>query len=166
LAPTGSNLSVYRRPGTVLFGAHTDLGGLSGHSQANLPGCLRGWTRHGRRFIVRVPRRHTLHQVAQELEWVTGGELYAGFHEGVVPEENVDPGSESRINELRQQAHAAGHDLWRVTTTLFGHMRSECEIYPLEPFANPEAIERFPRMLAGEHLAEGIRKIGLSVPHA
>lgn len=165
LAPTGSNLSVYRQPGTVLFGAHDDLGGLTGHFQANVPGCLRAWTRTGRRFVVRVPRRHTLHQVAQEMEWVTGGELHCGMHEGVVPEDSVDPGMEAEIQRLRLAAHAAGHDLWRVTTTLFGHIRSDCPIYPLEPFATPEAVERFPRMLAGEHLARGIQLIGLSSPN-
>lgn len=163
LAPTGINLSEYTQPGLCMAAAHDDLGFATSHFQANLPGCLRGWDRAGRRFQVRVPQGHILTQAAQEFESVTGGAIYAGMHEVVVPQ-GVE--IERVITELRRQADAEHRDLWRTTTTGFFHARSQARVGPRWHFRTPVAMAKYPDMLGGEHLDRGIRLIGISQPHA
>lgn len=159
LAPTGSNLSEYVQPGTVLAAAHDDLGFITGHLRANVPGCLRAWDRQGRRFTVRVPRSFNLWQFAQEFESVTGGEVLAGMHEVIVPTDRDDL---AVLAKLRAQAHAQGRDLWRDTTTVFCHACSKAPVGPQWHFRNPVACAKYPDMDGGAHLDRGIRLIGLS----
>lgn len=163
LAPTGSNLSEYVQRGTVLAAAHDDLGFITGHFRANVPGCLRAWTRKGQRFTVRIPRGFNLWQFAQEFESVTGGEVHAGMHEVIVP---TDPEDLAVLARLRAQAHTDGRDLWRDTTTLFCHARSKAPVGPRWHFRTPEACTKYPDMDGGAHLDRGIRLIGLSKPLA
>lgn len=161
LAPTGSNLSEYVQPGTVLAGAHDDLGFITGHLRANVPGCLRAWTRQGKRFTVRVPRGYNLWQFAQQFESVTGGEVHAGMHEVVVP---TDPEDLAVLARLRAEAHAQRRDLWRDTTTVFCHARSKAPVGPQWHFRTPQTCGKYPDMDGGAHLDRGIRLIGLCIP--
>ena len=140
----------------VMAEVHDDLGFITGHFQPNVPGCLNAWTREGKKFRVVVPKGYMLYQAAQEMQHTTGGVVLAGMHEVVVGE---------GLEDLRKQAHAGGHDLWRVTTTVFFHAASENSVGPRAHFRTSEALAIYPDMTGGEHLDAGIRKIGLSQPH-
>ena len=83
LAPTGSDLAQYSEVGTIFAGWHTDLNFLTIHGKSNFPG-LYVWLRDGSRMAVRVPPGCLLIQAGQQMEYVTGGHVMAGYHEVVV----------------------------------------------------------------------------------
>lgn len=49
------------------------------------------------------------------MEWLTGGEILAGFHEVIVTPETL---------KAVEKAKAEGRSLWRVSSTLFSHIAS------------------------------------------
>lgn len=151
LAPTGSDLVRFGDPATVLAGVHDDLNFLSGHARSNYPG-LFAWTRDCRRFPVRVPEGCLLMQAGQQFEHLTGGRVLSGLHEVVVTEEAW------RCATIDQQC---GPTPWRVSTTLFGHITSDEALEVLPPFITDHAVERYPRMDAGEQVLREIRAIEL-----
>ncbi len=51
-----------------------------------------------------------------QLEWVTGGTITAGFHEVIISEETA---------RAIERAKAEARPLWRVSSTLFGHVASD-----------------------------------------
>ena len=61
-------------------------------------------------------------QAGQQMEYVTGGWVKAGFHEVVV---------DSACNESAAKAAAEGRNLWRISSTMFGTVNSDAT---LEPF--------------------------------
>ncbi len=69
--------------------------------------------------------------------------MLAGFHEVVVAPSTIE-----RIKEHK----AAGKSLWRVSSTLFGHIQSDQILEPLGDFATTQAIEKFPPILAGNQV--------------
>lgn len=151
LAPTGSDLKKYGRPGTVLAGFHDDLNLLTGHGQANFPG-LFAWTRQGERFAVEVPDGCLLMQAGQQMEYLTGGRVLCGLHEVVVTPE---------MQTAIQSALQKGETPWRVTSTLFAHISSDEILEPLSLFKSGEAGGKFPPMEAGEQVAREIRLLEL-----
>lgn len=151
LAPTGSDLVRFGDPATVLAGIHDDLNFLSGHAQSNYPG-LFAWTRDHHRFPVRVPEGCLLMQAGQQFEHLTGGRVLSGLHEVVVTEEVCQRAI------LDQQD---GPTPWRVSSTLFGHITSDEVLEVLHPFITDGAVERYPRMDAGEQVLREIRAIEL-----
>ncbi len=150
-APTGSDMVKYCEPGTVLAGVHGDVGGVSIHGPANLPG-LHAWTKSGRRIQVRVPKGQFLIQAAQQLEWLTGGEIIAGLHEVVTLEEVL-----TRI----RAAIAALEQLWRVTSTCFFHMSSDRTSGPKGRFATEQALKKYRPEVAGTQLLVELGVINL-----
>jgi isopenicillin N synthase-like dioxygenase len=74
--------------GSIFAGFHYDLNFLTIHGKSRYPG-LFIWLRNGRKCPVRVPDGCLLLQAGKQLEFLTGGEIVAGFHEVVVWEETL-----------------------------------------------------------------------------
>ncbi|KAI9330740.1 hypothetical protein BDR26DRAFT_824758 [Obelidium mucronatum] len=152
LAPTGSDLEEYGSLGTVLAGFHTDLNFLTIHGKSRFPG-LNIWNRDGEKMLASVPDGCLLVQAGRQLEYLTGGHIAAGYHEVVVVESTLEA-----IKRQRERKRP----LWRISSTLFFHVASDNELYPISKFATPENIERFPRILAGTQVQKELGFLNLS----
>lgn len=139
LAPTGSDYKKYGELGTVLAGYHYDLNFLTIHGKSRFPG-LNIWTREGKKMAVAVPDGCLLVQAGKQFEMLTGGYIMAGFHEVV-----ISPLTENVINTKKQ----SGGSLWRVSSTLFGHIQSDQVLEPLPPFNTPDACSKYPPVFTG-----------------
>jgi len=154
LAPTGNDLGRFHELGTIFAGFHYDLNFLTIHGKSRFPG-LYIWLRDGTKKLVRVPDGCLLLQAGKQLEWLTASAITAGFHEVIVAPETLP---------VLEKAKAEGRCLWRVSSTLFSHIASDNYIEPLAPFAsNPEA-SKYPKILAGDQVAEELAQIKLGAP--
>lgn len=151
LAPTGSDLSKYGKNKQVLAGFHTDLNFLTIHGKSRYPG-LYVWTRQGEKKQVKVPDGCLLVQAGKQIEYLTGGHVKAGFHEVVVNENTME------VIKRRKQE---GKPLWRVSSTLFGHIASDQTLEPLGRFNTPEAVEVYPPVYAGDQVQNELKLIKL-----
>ncbi|CAJ0756619.1 48_t:CDS:2 [Entrophospora sp. SA101] len=89
LSPTGSDLNKYGKLGTILAGFHYDLDFITIHGKSRFPG-LNIWSRDGSEKIeVHVPDGHFLVQAGKQFEWLTGGNVKAGYHDVVVSEATI-----------------------------------------------------------------------------
>jgi len=154
LAPTGSDLVRFHSLGTIFAGYHYDLNFLTIHGKSRYPG-LYIWTREGKRILVRVPDGCLLIQAGKQCEWLTGGEITAGFHEVVVSPETL---------AAIEKQKATGRPLWRISSTLFFHIASDKMLQPLGSFSTKASLEKFPPTLAGDQVAEELRQINLASP--
>ncbi|CAM6093725.1 unnamed protein product [Calypogeia fissa] len=151
LAPTGSDLSRYGVKGTVFAGYHYDLNFLTIHGRSRFPG-LNIWLKDGRKVAVSVPPGCLLLQAGKELEWLTGGEFLAGMHEVVVTEKSM---------AAVEAATKAGRSLWRVSSTVFGHIAYDAVLKPLGPFAEAKRAQEYSPIYAGEYVASELSLIKL-----
>ncbi|CAJ0908657.1 7123_t:CDS:2 [Entrophospora sp. SA101] len=138
LAPTGSDLNKYGKLGTILAGFHYDLNFVTIHGKSRFPG-LNIWPRNGSEKInVRVPDGHLLVQAGKQLEWLTGGEVKAGYHEVIV--------TEATIKKIRPN-----RPLWRISSTFFLHIASDNLLKPIEPFFKPNP-SLYPPIATGDQV--------------
>jgi isopenicillin N synthase-like dioxygenase len=151
LAPTGSDLTRYQKKDDVLAGFHYDLNFLTIHGKSNFPG-LYVWLRNGEKVPVRVPDGCLLLQSSKMLEWMTGGYFYAGFHEVIVSEDTL---------KAVAKAKAEGKPLWRVSSTLFNHLRPEVMMEPLPRFRSMPDAKKYPPILTRDHVEEELKAISL-----
>jgi isopenicillin N synthase-like dioxygenase len=151
LAPTGSDFNKFGQLGSVLANYHYDLNFLTIHGKSRFAG-LFVWTRDGKRLAVKVPNGCLLLQAGKQFEWLTGGHVLAGFHEVVVAEKTL---------EAIEAAKKAGKSLWRVSSTLFGHMASDSTLEPLGKFATKEAQQKYPPTKAGTQVQQELDAIKL-----
>ena len=151
LAPTGSDFSKFGTVGTVLAGYHYDLNFLTIHGKSRFPG-LNAWTRDGRRMGVAIPDGCLLVQAGRQIEHLTGGHVLAGFHEVLVNHQTaiVIAARKSR-----------GQSLWRVSSTLFGHIQSDQLLTPLPPFDTLTARAKFQPIFAGDQVTSELQAINL-----
>lgn len=91
-------------------------------------------------------------QAGKQMEYLTGGYVEAGFHEVIVAEPTL---------ETIAQRKADGKSLWRVSSTLFSHTASDQTLEPLGRFATPEAVAKYPPLLAGEQVLQELAQIEL-----
>ena len=150
LAPTGADLDRYGQ-GTVFAGFHYDLNFITIHGKSRYPG-LRAWTRAGKVMNVAVPDGHLLLQAGKMFEYFTGGEIIAGFHEVMFTER-----TQTAVDKAREE----GRILWRISSTLFGHIRSDVVLQPLEKFRTEETVAKYPEINTGDFVAEEIKAISL-----
>jgi len=151
LAPTGSDFNKYGKAGTVLAGYHYDLNFLTIHGKSRFPG-LSVWSRQGKKLSVTIPDGCLLVQAGKQIEYCTGGHVLAGYHEVVCSAKTV---------EVIEKKRAKGDSLWRVSSTLFGHLQSDHTLKPLPPFDTPEANKAFPAKFVGEQVSEELMAINL-----
>jgi isopenicillin N synthase-like dioxygenase len=152
LAPTGSDLQKYQK-GTVFAGFHYDLNYITIHGKSRFPG-LAAWLREGKRFPVVVPDGCLLLQSGKQLEYLTGGHIQAGFHEVIYNEET---------DKAKLKAIAEGKSTWRISSTLFAHIRQDCILEPLNKFSTTESKAIYKPISAGEQVEEELRAINLLV---
>jgi len=151
LAPTGSDLKTHNKLGTTFAAYHYDLNFITIHGRSRYPG-LFIWTRDGRKMMVKVPPKCLLLQAGKQFEWLTGGEVLAGFHEVVVVKETQD---------AIKASEEAGRSLWRVSSTLFSHIASDNILQPLGHFANDESLKNYPPTPAGKQVQDELDAIKL-----
>jgi len=152
LAPTGSNLKQFGKLGTVFAGYHYDLNFLTIHGKSRFSG-LYVWTRDGRKMLVKVPDGCLLLQAGKQFEWLTGGFVLAGFHEVVVNEGTII---------AKEAAEKAGRSLWRISSTLFGHIASNESLAPVAHFKQEEKASEYPEITAGEQVLGELKAISLA----
>jgi len=156
LAPTGSNLKEHGKLGTVFAGYHYDLNFLTIHGKSRFSG-LYVWTRDGRKMLVKVPDGCLLLQAGAQFEYLTGGAVLAGFHEVVVNEATI---------AAAEAAKAAGRSLWRISSTLFGHIASDQSLLPVGHFKDQPNAHKYPEITAGEQVLAELKAISLAQPSA
>lgn len=104
-------------------------------------------------MLVKVPDGCLLLQAGQQFEYLTGGAVLAGFHEVVVNEAAI---------EAKEAAEKAGRSLWRISSTLFGHIASNQTLEPLAHFKNEENSKKYPAITAGEQVMNELKAIALA----
>eukprot|EP00850_Spirogloea_muscicola_P012987 SM000086S23039 [mRNA] locus=s86:260434:262793:- [translate_table: standard] len=87
-----------------------------------------------------------------QLEWLTGGEVLAGWHEVVMTD---------ACRAAAADAAAAGRSLWRVSSTVFGHIASDNLLRPLGHFAAAPGAAQYPPVLAGDFVEAELAAINL-----
>lgn|SRR5690606_25154487 len=152
LAPTGADLSKHNKLGTVIAGFHYDLNFLTIHGKSRFPG-LYVWLRDGTKVLVRVPDGCLLLQAGKQLEWLTGGDIQAGFHEVVICQETLDA-----IEKAKKEKRI----LWRVSTTLFSHIASDEILEPIGKLKTKENEKLYPATYAGDQVLSELKAIKLS----
>jgi len=150
LAPTGSDLERYKE-GTVFAGFHYDLNFMTIHGKSRFPG-LYVWLRTGEKMPVAVPDGCLLLQSGIQLENLTGGYIPAGFHEVIYSE---------KTHENYLKAKQLNKPTWRVSSTLFAHIRYDVDLQPLGKFATKEACEKYPKIKAHDQVMEELKAISL-----
>ncbi len=151
LAPTGSDLTRYQKRDDILAGFHYDLNFLTIHGKSNFPG-LYVWLRNGEKVPVRVPDGCLLVQVGKQLEWLTGGHFYAGFHEVVVSDDTL---------KSVAKAKAEGRPLWRVSSTLFNGLNYREIMKPLPRFRSLPNAKDYPDVPCYKYVEEELKAISL-----
>jgi isopenicillin N synthase-like dioxygenase len=91
------------------------------------------------------------------MEHITGGYIHCGYHEVVYTE---------ATKEAYLKAKDSGKNLlWRVSSTLFSHLRYDVDISPLpelKDFFSEDHALKYPKMTAHEKLMEELRAINLA----
>lgn len=153
LAPTGTDLGKHCELGKCFAGFHYDVNFLTIHGKARFPG-LNIWLRNGEKLPVKMPSGCLLIQAGKQLEWLTGGVIQAGMHEVVCTE-----GTLSAVKRAREQ----GQSLWRVSSTVFGHIASDQLLQPLQAFKSREGWNDscYPTKFAGQYVCEELAQINL-----
>mmetsp|Transcript_4660 Transcript_4660/g.7017 ORF Transcript_4660/g.7017 Transcript_4660/m.7017 type:complete len:364 (-) Transcript_4660:26-1117(-) len=156
LAPTGSDLNKYQK-GTVFAGYHYDLNFITIHGKSRFPG-LSVWTRNNKKISVSVPDGCLLLQAGKQFENLTGGYVMAGFHEVV-----YNDATEAAVERAKTESRS----LWRISSTLFGHLRYDVSLEPMIEFegkyegTRDQVLEKYPPMTAGELVKEELKQINL-----
>ena len=96
-------------------------------------------------------------------EQITGGYILAGYHEVVYTEATkavVD-------KKLQENAKGANNILWRISSTLFSHLRYDVDLTPLAEMENLHdkvkiQAGKYPKMTAHDKLMEELKAINLA----
>ena len=147
LAPTGTDISKYNTLNKVYAGYHYDISFLTIHGKSRYPG-LNIWLRNGKKTSIKIPDGCLLIQVGKQLEWLTGGYFKAGYHEVICKKETIDS-----LNNNKSK--------WRVSSTLFSHINSEKELYPISSTRNELSILMYPKVKEGDFLENELKFIKL-----
>ncbi|RHZ62267.1 hypothetical protein Glove_341g29 [Diversispora epigaea] len=152
LAPTGSDLNKYGKLNTILAGFHYDLNFLTIHGKSRFPG-LNIWPRNGSiKVPVKIPDGYLFVQAGKQLEWLTGGEIMAGYHEVIVTEDTI----KAIENAKKTQPD---RPLWRISSTFFLHIASDNSLETLVS-CKPN-LKLYPTILAGDQVKHELGLIEL-----
>ena len=105
-------------------------------------------------------------QAGRMFEWITGGYILAGFHEVIYTQACRDV-YERNVKE-NEEAGEKKKSLWRVSSTLFTHLRYDVDLSPLNELAEggfidgDEARARYRPMTSFEKLCEELAAINLA----
>lgn len=151
LAPTGSDFNKYNKLNTVLAGYHYDISFMTIHGKSRFPG-LYIWLKNGDKVLVTIPDGCLLIQAGKQLEYITGGNIQAGFHEVIVSPETIN-----KIEEKNKTKES----LWRVSSTLFTHIASDVVLEPLRHLRTIDNKDLYKPLYAGNFVREELQKIKL-----
>jgi hypothetical protein len=96
-------------------------------------------------------------QAGIQIEWLTGGLIKAGFHEVIY----TDATKENVNKRLEENPDAK---VWRVSSTLFSHIRHDLSIAPMECLKDKwdeGAEEKYPDITSEEKTIEELKAISL-----
>jgi len=128
------------------------------HGKSNYGG-LYLWERNGRKRKVKIPDGCLLLQAGIQLEYLTGGELLAGFHEVVYTEEQAKIVAQQK--KENEELGEMKNLLWRVSSTLFSHIRQNVILEPLGKYKNAQTLEKYPPILTRDQVAAELTEIKL-----
>ena len=161
LSPTASDLMKYD-VGTTFAGFHTDLNFITVHGKSRYPGLFL-WTRDFKKMACKVPQGCLLMQAGMMFEHITGGYVLAGFHEVVYHQSTKDT-RDRFIKERDEQG--IRHSTWRISSTLFSHLRYDVDLTPLKEMNNlyddKETELKYPPKTSFELLCDELRAINLA----
>jgi len=158
LAPTGSDLARFNI-GTVFAGVHYDLNFLTIHGKSNYGG-LYVWLRNGQKKKVRIPDGCLLIQAGIQLEYLTGGECQAGYHEVIYTKEVHDNVEKIKKDNLTKKPEDQ-KILWRISSTLFSQIRQNTILEPLGKFRTADSLKKYPPILTRDQVAAELKAISL-----
>ena len=97
------------------------------------------------------------------LEQLTGGYVMAGYHEVIY----TDSTKEVLDKKLEENKSGASNIPWRISSTLFSHIRYDVDLSPMEEVKelwNHDNINagKYPKMTAHEKLMEELKAINLA----
>lgn len=81
-----------------------------------------------------------------------GGFIKAGMHEVVVSE---------ATKKALENSEKLGKCTWRVSSTLFGHVKSDEILEPMGKLKTKESEEMYPSIIAGDFVAQVLKRINL-----
>ncbi|KAF0349577.1 clavaminate synthase-like protein [Gigaspora margarita] len=152
LAPTATDLNKYGKLDVICAGFHYDINFLTIHGKSRFPG-LHIWPRNGSvKTQVHVPEGHLLVQAGKQLEWLTGGEITAGYHEVVVTNATLQAIENAKISRPNRP-------LWRISSTFFLHVASDNMLQPLEIFNSNDTL--YPPIFTGDQIKRELELISL-----
>ena len=161
LAPTASDLMKYD-VGTAFAGFHYDLNFITIHGKSRYPGLFL-WTRDWKKMACKIPEGCLLMQAGIMFEWITGGYVLAGFHE-VVYTEATKRVRDQNIQIAQEQG--VRKSTWRISSTLFSHLRYDVDLSPMPELSHlydaEEARAKYRPMTAHEKLIEELRAVNLA----
>ncbi len=99
-----------------------------------------------------MPDGCLLIQAGKQLEYLTGGHVQAGFHEVVV--------NDGTLAAIKSRA-ALGKPLWRVSSTLFGHIASDNVLQPVGHFKTPATAAKYRPIFTGDQVSDELKVIKL-----
>jgi hypothetical protein len=161
LSPTATDLQK-NDVGATIAGFHYDLNFLTCHGKSRYPG-LFIWLRNWKRIPCKIPQGCLLMQSGIMFESITGGYILAGFHEVIYTQ-----GTKDALEAARTEMETTGKRriLWRISSTLFSHLRYNVDIKPLEEMSDyynaGEANAKYRSMTAHEKLCEELQAINLA----
>ena len=147
LSPTGSDLTRYE-VGTAFAGFHYDLNFITAHGKSRYPG-LFVWKRDKTKMACKIPDGCLIMQAGIMFEWITGGYVLAGFHEVMYTQ-----GTKDACVRLTKESEEKGETriLWRVSSTLFSHLRYDVDLSPLPSLSTlynkEEALRKYTKCTA------------------
>lgn len=158
LAPTASDLGKFDEK-TIFAGVHYDLNFLTIHGKSNYGG-LYIWLRNGQKKKVSIPDGCLLLQAGMQLEYLTGGECMAGFHEVVYTKEVHE-----QIQKIKKENEGKKEEdkkpLWRISSTLFSQIRQNVILEPLGNYKNEASLKKYPTILTRDQVANELKAISL-----
>ena len=112
--------------GTAFASFHYDLNFITIHGRSRYPGLFL-WTREWQKQPVSIPEGCLLLQAGIMFEQLTGGFVTAGYHEVVYTEKT----KEVVDRKLAENQNGSENIMWRISSTLFGHLRHDTDLTPL-----------------------------------
>lgn len=96
-------------------------------------------------------------------EQITGGYVTAGYHE-VMYNESTKAVVDKKLSENEA---GASNILWRISSTLFSHLKYDVDLTPIPEMAHLHDMVKvesgkYPKMTAHEKLMEELRAINLA----
>ena len=96
-------------------------------------------------------------------EHITGGYIHAGYHEVIY----TDKTKEVVNKKLEENKNGANNILWRISSTLFSHLRYNVDLSPLPELAHLTKDinvdnRKYQKMTAHDKLMEELRAINLA----